>query len=59
MSDKILVKEISNPVEKQYTFDQHTGRLVVYLEGRWQFAEERAYYYEDIRNSYRKMVQEI
>ena len=40
MSDEIRVKEISNPVERSYTLDEYTGRLVVYLNGRWQFAED-------------------
>ena len=40
MSDEIRVKEISNPVERSYALDQYTGRLVVYLNGRWQFAEQ-------------------
>ena len=40
MSDEIRVKEISNPVERSYTLDEYTGRLVVYLNGRWQFAEQ-------------------
>ena len=59
MSDHIRVKEIHQPVERLYTFDEYTGRLVVFLNGEWHFAEERTYYDEDIRNSYREMVQEV
>ena len=41
MSDEIRVKELpKNPVERTYTFDEYSGRLVVYLEGKWQFAED-------------------
>ena len=40
MSDEIRVKEISNPVERSYTLDEYSGRLVVYLNGKWQFAEQ-------------------
>ena len=41
MSDEIRVKELpKNPVERTYTLDEYTGRLVVYLNGRWQFAED-------------------
>lgn len=59
MSEQIRVKEIPKPVERLYTFDEFTGRLVVFLNGEWHYAEERTYYDENIRDSYRKMVQEI
>jgi uncharacterized protein YtpQ (UPF0354 family) len=59
MSDHIRVKEILEPVDRMYAFDEFTGRLVVFLNGEWHFAEERTYYNEDIRNSYREMVQEV
>jgi len=41
MSDEIRVKELpKDPVERSYTLDEYTGRLVVFLNGRWQFAEQ-------------------
>lgn len=41
MSDEIRVKELpKDPVERTYTLDEYTGRLVVFLNGRWQFAEK-------------------
>jgi len=58
MSDEIRVKEISNPVERSYTFDEYTGRLVVYLNGKWQFAEE-ATANENSRDRYREVVEQI
>ena len=44
MSEQIRVKEIPTPVERLYTFDEFTGRLVVFLNGEWHYAEERTYY---------------
>ena len=59
MSDEIRVKELpKNPVDRTYTFDEYSGRLVVYLEGKWQFAED-ATANENSRDSYRKVVQEV
>jgi len=58
MSDEIRVKEISNPVERSYTLDEYTGRLVVFLNGRWQFAEDVTAY-ENSRDSYREVVEQI
>lgn len=59
MSDKIRVKELlKNPVERTYTLDEYSGRLVVYLNGRWQFAEVVTSN-ENSRDSYRRMVQKL
>ena len=58
MSDEIRVKEISNPVERSYTLDEYTGRLVVYLNGKWQFAEE-ATANENSRDRYREVVEQV
>ena len=58
MLDEIRVKEIHNPVERSYTFDEYTGRLVVFLNGRWQFAEQ-ATADENSRDSYRKVVEQV
>lgn len=59
MSDELRVKELpKNPVERTYALDEYSGRLVVYLNGRWQFAEV-ATVNEYSRNSYRKMVQKL
>ena len=58
MSDEIRVKEIHNPVERSYTFDEYTGRLVVYLNGKWQFAED-ATANENSRDRYREMVEQV
>ena len=54
MSDEIRVKEISSPVERSYTLDEYSGRLVVYLNGRWQFAEQVTAD-ENIKESYRNV----
>lgn len=54
MSDEIRVKEISNPVERSYTLDEYTGRLVVYLNGKWQFAEQVTAD-ENLKESYRNV----
>lgn len=58
MSDEIRVKEIHNPVERSYTFDEYSGRLVVYLDGKWQFAEQ-ATADENSRDRYREMVEQV
>ena len=58
MSDEIRVKEISNPVERSYTLDEYSGRLVVYLNGRWQFAEDVTAN-ENSRDRYREMVEQV
>ena len=58
MSDEIRVKEISNPVERSYTLDEYTGRLVVYLNGKWQFAEDVTAN-ENSRDRYREVVEQI
>ena len=59
MSNKIRVKELpKNPIERTYALDEYSGRLVVYLDKRWQFAED-ATAYENSRNSYRKVVKQI
>ena len=58
MSDEIRVKEIHNPVERSYTFDEYSGRLVVYLDGKWQFAEQ-ATADENSRDRYRKVVEQV
>ncbi len=59
MSDEIVVTELpENPVERSYTLDKRTGRLVVYLNGSWQFAESVTAD-ENTRDSYRKMAQEV
>jgi len=59
MSDEIRVKELpKDPIERTYTLDEYTGRLVVYLNGKWQFAEE-ATAYENSRDSYREVVEQI
>jgi hypothetical protein len=59
MSNKIKVKELpKNPIERTYTLDEYSGRLVVYLDKRWQFAEDVTAY-ENSRNSYRKVVKQI
>ena len=59
MSDEIRVKELpKNPVERTYTLDEYSGRLVVYLNGKWQFAEE-ATANENSRDRYREMVEQV
>lgn len=59
MSDEIRVKELpKNPVERTYTLDEYTGRLVVYLNGKWQFAED-ATANENSRDRYREMVEQV
>jgi len=59
MSDEIRVKELpKNPVERTYTLDEYTGRLVVFLDGKWQFAEQVTAD-ENSRDSYRKVVEQI
>ena len=59
MSDEIRVKELpKNPVERTYTLDEYTGRLVVFLDGKWQFAEE-ATANENSRDRYREMVEQV
>ena len=58
MSDEIRVKEISDPVERSYTLDEYTGRLVVYLNGKWQFAED-ATANENSRDRYREVVEQV
>jgi len=37
-TEQVKVKEISNPVEGEYTLD-NLGRLVVYRNGQWVLAE--------------------
>ena len=57
MSDKIRVKEVpEKPVERSYTLDEYTGRLVIYLDGHWQFAEDvtKREYAEDIIKHFKK-----
>ena len=55
MSDEIRVKELpKDPVERTYTLDEYTGRLVVYLNGKWQFAEQVTAN-ENIKESYRNV----
>lgn len=59
MSDEIVVTELpENPVERSYTLDKRTGRLVVYLNGSWQFAED-ATANENSRDRYRKVVEQV
>ena len=59
MSDEIRVKELpKNPVERTYTLDEYTGRLVVYLNGKWQFAED-ATANENSRDRYREVVEQV
>jgi len=59
MSDEIRVKELpKDPVERTYTLDEYTGRLVVYLNGKWQFAEE-ATANENSRDRYREVVEQV
>ena len=59
MSDEIRVKELpKNPVERTYTLDEYTGRLVVFLDGKWQFAED-ATANENSRDRYREVVEQI
>ena len=59
MSDEIRVKELpKNPVERTYTLDEYSGRLVVFLEGKWQFAED-ATANENSRDRYREMVEQV
>ena len=58
MSDKIRVKELpENPVERTYALDEYTGRLAIYLDGHWQFAEDvtRREYAEDIAKHFKKV----
>jgi hypothetical protein len=38
LTEQVKVKEISNPVEGEYTLD-NLGRLVVYRNGQWILAE--------------------
>jgi hypothetical protein len=57
MSDKIRVKELpENPVERTYALDEYTGRLAIYLDGHWQFAEDvtKREYAEDIIKHFKK-----
>ena len=59
MSDEIVVTELpKNPVERSYTLDKRTGRLVVFLDGRWQFAEQ-ATADENSRDHYGKVVEQV
>ena len=59
MSDEIRVKELpKNPVERTYTLDEYTGRLVVFLDGKWQFAED-ATANENSRDRYREVVEQV
>jgi len=59
MSDEIRVKELpKDPIERTYTLDEYTGRLVVYLNGKWQFAEE-ATANENSRDCYREVVEQV
>jgi hypothetical protein len=58
MSDKIRVKELpENPVERTYALDEYTGRLAIYLDGHWQFAEDvtKREYAEDIIKHFKKI----
>jgi len=58
MSDKIKVKELpEKPVERTYALDEYTGRLAIYLDGRWQFAEDvtKREYAEDIAKHFKKV----
>ena len=58
MSDKIRVKELpENPVERTYALDEYTGRLAIYLDGHWQFAEDvtRREYAEGIVEHFKKV----
>ena len=58
MSDKIKVKELpEEPVERTYALDEYTGRLAIYLDGHWQFAEDvtRREYAEDIAKHFKKV----
>ena len=58
MSDKIKVKELpEEPVERTYALDEYTGRLVIYLDGHWQFAEDvtKREYAEDIAEHFKKV----
>ena len=58
MSDKIRVKEVpERPTERSYTLDEYTGRLVIYLDGHWQFAEDvtRREYAEGIAKHFKKI----
>ena len=57
MSDKIRVKELpEKPVERTYALDEYTGRLAIYLDGHWQFAEDvtKREYAEDIIKHFKK-----
>ena len=58
MSDKIKVKELpEEPVERTYALDEYTGRLAIYLDGHWQFAEDvtKREYAEDIIKHFKKI----
>ena len=58
MSDKIKVKELpEEPVERTYALDEYTGRLAIYLDGHWQFAEDvtKREYAEDIAEHFKKV----
>ncbi len=58
MSDKIRVKEVpERPTERSYTLDEYTGRLVIYLDGHWQFAEDvtKREYSEGIAKHFKKV----
>ena len=58
MSDNIKVKELpENPVERTYALDEYTGRLAIYLDGHWQFAEDvtKREYAEDIAKHFKKV----
>ena len=58
MSDKIKVKELpEEPVERTYALDEYTGRLAIYLDGHWQFAEDvtKREYAEDIIKHFKKV----
>ena len=59
MSDKIKVKELpEEPVERTYALDEYTGRLAIYLDGHWQFAEDvtKREYAEDIAKHFKKVA---
>ena len=58
MSDKIKVKELpEEPVERTYALDEYTGRLAIYLDGHWQFAEDvtKREYAEDVIKYFKKV----
>ncbi len=58
MSDKIKVKELpEEPVERTYALDEYTGRLAIYLDGHWQFAEDvtKREYAQDVAKHFKKV----